>query len=101
MDWIRRKLKKNSNCVRDELTTTEAAFGLLCEGKSGWFQISLTGVDHKLFAEPPASSSSSVSLPFRSEQKLEERSLLIPATPAAYRHWLDEVMFRFERKMSM
>lgn len=79
----------------------EAAFGLLCEGKSGWFQISLTGVDHKLFAEPPASSSNSVSLPFRSEQKLEERSLLIPATPAAYRHWLDEVMFRFERKMSM
>lgn len=79
----------------------EAAFGLLCDGKSGWFQISLTGVDHQLLAEPPASSSNSVSLPFRSEQKLEERSLLIPPTPAAYRHWLDEVMFRFERKMSM
>ncbi len=78
----------------------EAAFELLCEGKSGWFQISLVGVEHKVFAEPPASPGGSISLPYRSVQKLEERNLLIPATPEGYRHWLDEVMFRFERKMS-
>lgn len=79
----------------------DAAYGLLSEGKGGWFQVSLAGVDHKLFAEPPATPTNSISIPYRSEQKLEERSLLIPATPAAYRQWLDEVMFRFERKMSM
>ena len=79
----------------------EAAFSLLSEAKSGWFQIGLYGVGHKLFAEPPASPANSISTPFRSNENLEERSLLIPATPAAYRHWLDEVMFRFERKMSM
>ncbi|MFV3338783.1 DUF4062 domain-containing protein [Pseudomonas sp. NY15349] len=79
----------------------EVAFSLLSEGKSGWFQIGLYGVGHKLFAEPPATPANSISTPFRSTENLEERSLLIPATPAAYRHWLDEVMFRFERKMSM
>lgn len=79
----------------------EAAFSLLSEGKSGWFQIGLYGVGHKLFAEPPATPTNSISTPFRSTENLEERSLLIPATPAAYRLWLDEVMFRFERKMSM
>lgn len=79
----------------------EAAFSLLSEGKGGWFQISLHGVDHKLFAEPPATATNSLSMPHRSQQNLEERTLLIPATEAAYRHWLDEVMFRFERKMSM
>lgn len=79
----------------------EAAFSLLCEGKGGWFQIGLYGVGHKLFAEPPVTPVNSISTPFRSTESLEERSLLIPATTAAYRHWLDEVMFRFERKMSM
>ena len=61
----------------------------------------LYGVGYKLFAEPPAVPANSISTPFRSTVNLEERSLLIPATPAAYRQWLDEVMFRFERKMSM
>ncbi|WP_201210063.1 DUF4062 domain-containing protein [Pseudomonas sp. S36] len=79
----------------------EAAFSLLSEGKGGWFQIGLYGVGYKLFAEPPAVPANSISTPFRSTVNLEERSLLIPATPAAYRQWLDEVMFRFERKMSM
>ena len=79
----------------------EAAFSLLSEGKSGWFQIGLYGVGHKLFAEPPTTPVNSISAPFRSTENLEERSLLIPATPAAFRHWLDEVVFRFERKMSM
>lgn len=79
----------------------EAAFSLLSEGRSGWFQIALYGVGHKLFAEPPETHASSISTPFRSTENLEERSLLIPATPTAYRHWLDEVMFRFGRKMSM
>lgn len=79
----------------------EAAFSLLSEGKGGWFQIGLYSVDNKLFAEPPATATNSISMPHRSQQNLEERSLLIPATLAAYRQWLDEVMFRFERKMSM
>lgn len=79
----------------------EAAFSLLSEGKGGWFQIGLYGVDNKLFAEPPATATNSISMPHRSQQNLEERTLLIPATPATYRQWLDEVMFRFERKMSM
>lgn len=79
----------------------EAAFSLLSEGKGGWFQIGLYGVDHKLFAEPPATATNSISMPHRSQQNLEERNLMIPATPGAYRHWLDEVMFRLERKMSM
>ncbi|WP_122285580.1 DUF4062 domain-containing protein [Pseudomonas syringae group genomosp. 3] len=79
----------------------EAAFSLLSEGKSGWFHIGLYGVDHKIFAEPPAAEALSISMPHRSQQNLEERTLLIPATPLLYRHWLDEVMFRFERKMSM
>lgn len=79
----------------------EAAFSLLSEGKGGWFQIGLYGVGHKLFAEPPATSTNSISMPFRSTENLEERNLLIPAAPAAFRHWLDEVMFRLGRKMSM
>jgi hypothetical protein len=79
----------------------EAAFSLLSEGKGGWFQIGLYGVDNKFFAEPPATAINSISMPHRSQQNLEERSLLIPATLVAYRQWLDEVMFRFERKMSM
>lgn len=79
----------------------EAAFNLLSEGKGGWFQIALYGVDNKLFVEPPTTATNSISMPHRSQQSLEERSLLIPATLAAYRQWLDEVMFRIERKMSM
>lgn len=80
---------------------SEAAFSLLSGGKGGWFQIGLYGVDHKLFEEPPATEACSISMPHRSQQNLEERTLMIPATSASYRHWLDEVIFRFERKMSM
>lgn len=79
----------------------EAAFRLLSEGKGGWFQIGLYGVDHKLVAEPPAAAINSISVPHSSHQNLKGRSLFIPASPTAYRLWLDEATFRFERKMSM
>ncbi|MBF8776310.1 MULTISPECIES: DUF4062 domain-containing protein [Pseudomonas putida group] len=79
----------------------EAALTLLSEGKGGWFQIGLYGVGQKVFAEPPASAVSSISAPFRSAENLEERSLQIPATQGSLRNWLDDVMFRFERKMSL
>ncbi|MBK3481053.1 DUF4062 domain-containing protein [Pseudomonas sp. PS01302] len=79
----------------------EAALNLLSEGKGGWFQIGLYGIGQKLFAELPMTSINNISIPFRSEDTIEERALLIPATPSACRRWLDEVMFRIERKMSM
>lgn len=79
----------------------EAALSLLSEGKGGWFQIGLYGFGQKILAEPPVSTISSISVPFRSEHFIEERVLLIPATPSVYRRWLDEVMFRIQRKMSV
>lgn len=79
----------------------EAALNLLSEGKSGWFQIGLYGIGQKLFAELPTTSISSISVPLRSEHSIEERALLIPATPSACRRWLDEMMFLIERKMSV
>lgn len=78
-----------------------AAVEVLSEGKGGWFQLGLYGVAHKVFSEPPAGSTSSISLPYRSEGNLEERHLMIPASEGACSRWLDDVMFRFARKLSM
>lgn len=55
----------------------QAAFDVLSEGRGGWFQLGLYGVAYKLFAEPPVGSSHSISMPHRTEQKLEERHLMI------------------------
>ncbi|AQY65706.1 DUF4062 domain-containing protein [Pseudomonas veronii] len=77
-----------------------AAFELLSEGKGGWLQLGLYGVAYKVFAEPPAGSVTSMSMPHRSEQSLEARQLMIPASTGAYSRWLDDVMFRFARKLS-
>lgn len=82
-------------------TAAQAAVEVLSEGKGGWFQLGLYGVAHKVFAEPPATSSNSLSLPYRSEQNLEERNLMIPASSSACSRWLDDVMFRFARKLSL
>lgn len=79
----------------------QAGFDLLSDGKGGWFQIGLYNLGQKLFAEPPATPITSISIPFRSEHKIEERTLLIPASPSAYRRWLEEVMFRVDRKISI
>lgn len=81
--------------------TAQAAFDVLNEGKGGWFQLGLYGVAYKQFAEPPTGSTSSFSMPHRSEQSLEERQLMIPALPGTYSRWLEDVMFRFARKLSM
>lgn len=78
----------------------EAAHEILCQGRGGWFQLSLYGVSYKVFAEPPAVATSSFTMSHRSEQEVEERRLLVPATPAAYGRWLDDVMFKFKRKLS-
>lgn len=78
-----------------------AAVEVLSEGKGGWLQLGLYGVAHKVFSEPPAGSNNSLSLPYRSEGNLEERHLMIPVSEAACNRWLDDVMFRFARKLSM
>ncbi|MFG0542959.1 DUF4062 domain-containing protein [Pseudomonas sp. YQ_5] len=78
----------------------EAAHVILCQGRGGWFQLSLHGVSYKVFAEPPAVATGHFTMSHRSEQELQERRLLIPATPAAYGRWLDDVMFKFKRKLS-
>jgi len=78
----------------------KAAFDVLNDGKSGWFQLGLYGVAYKQFAEPPTGSATSFSMPHRSEQNLEERHLMIPASSGACSRWLDDVMFRFARKLS-
>lgn len=78
----------------------QAAFDVLNDGKSGWFHLGLYGVAYKQFAEPPTGSATSFSMPHRSEQNLEERHLMIPASSGACSRWLDDVMFRFARKLS-
>lgn len=47
-----------------------------------------------------AVATSSFTMSHRSEQEVEERRLLIPATPAAYGRWLADVMFKFKRKLA-
>lgn len=78
----------------------EAAFGLINQGKGGWFQLGLYSLSHKLFQEPPASLGNSISLSPGSTESVEERVLLIPASSAAYERWLDEALFRIGRKLT-
>lgn len=78
----------------------EAAFGLINQGKGGWFQLGLYGLSNKLFQEPPASHGSSISMPHRPKDSIEERGLLIFASSAEYAKWLDEALFRVGRKLT-
>jgi hypothetical protein len=78
----------------------EAAFGLITDGRGGWFQLSLTDISYKLFQEPPTVASSSLSMPHRQEGQIVERQLLISASQAAYSRWLDDVFFRMDRKLA-
>jgi nucleoside 2-deoxyribosyltransferase len=78
----------------------EAAFGLINQGKGGWFQLGLHGLSHKLFQEPPASHGNSITMSHQSVQDIEERTLLIPPSSAAYARWLDEALFRIGRKLT-
>ncbi|OSR65084.1 hypothetical protein BV326_05444 [Pseudomonas syringae pv. actinidiae] len=78
-----------------------AAFHLMGQGRHGWFQLGLHGMDNKVFHEPPTSSVSSMSIPHRPERTLPERQLLIPASQGAFEHWLDDALFRFGRKLTL
>ncbi|WP_099311818.1 DUF4062 domain-containing protein [Pseudomonas sp. ICMP 564] len=78
-----------------------AAFSLVTQGRSGWFQIALLGMDNKVFSEPPASTASSISIPHRTERLLQERQLLLPATQSAFESWLDDALYRMGRKLNL
>lgn len=77
----------------------EAAFGLISQGKGGWFQLGLYDLTYQVFQEPPAVPSNTVSIRHSSEHQVEERHLLIPASQAAYNRWMDDVLFRIGRKL--
>lgn len=78
----------------------EAAFGLISQGKGGWFQLGLYNLTYQVFQEPPAVPSNTLSIRHSSEHQVEERHLLIPASQAAYNRWMDDVLFRIGRKLS-
>ncbi|WP_458127556.1 DUF4062 domain-containing protein [Pseudomonas sp. Z2-11] len=111
MQWVTVDINGQSN--RTDLLTSYyvspsrarlaalAAFELIAQGRHGWFQIKLHGMENKVFQEPPASPISSMSIPHRSEQVLHERHLLIPANRGAFEHWLDDAFYRLGRKLSL
>ncbi len=73
---------------------------VLSRGKGGWFQLGIYGISHQVYAEPPTTPASSMSMPHRSEKNIEERKLLIPASQGIFNQWLEDASFRIERKLS-
>ncbi|ONN72453.1 DUF4062 domain-containing protein [Pseudomonas oryzihabitans] len=78
----------------------EASFDLVANRKNGWFQLGLYDLSNRLFREPPSPSTNSITMPFHSLQQIEERRLLIPASHAEYKRWLDDAFFLWGRKLA-
>lgn len=78
----------------------EEAFSLISRGKGGWFQLGIYGISHQVYAEPPSTPASSMSMPHRIEKNIEERKLLIPASQGVFNQWLEDALFRIGRKLS-
>lgn len=78
----------------------EEAFSLISRGKGGWFQLGIYGISHQVYAEPPTTPASSMSMPYRTETNIEERKLLIPASQGVFNQWLEDALFRIGRKLS-
>lgn len=78
----------------------EASFNLIADRRNGWFQLGLYDLSNRLFQEPPSTTTNSMTMPLHSLQQIEERRLLIPASQAEYERWLDDVFFRWGRKLA-
>lgn len=78
----------------------EASFDLIADKKNGWFQLGLYDLSNRIFREPPSTSTSTMTMPFQSLQQIEERRLLIPASHAEYKRWLDDAFFLWSRKLA-
>lgn len=77
-----------------------AAYQLIGKGRPGWYRVTLEGIGHTQFAEPPAGHVSSMSSPMSNVNSVQESAFLRPAGDKAFNAWLDEVLYGFERKIN-
>jgi len=75
-----------------------AACFQLTDANGGWCRIGLTGMEHAVVTELPATPTSSFSLASRGEIGGFQDKLLIPYTESAYLDWLGVAVARLERQ---